>query len=88
MLSAHSSHAKWHLPPLFDPSDETVEHFLRGPDPIHLNQTAGIAIKLDEGLGLRFVQVEPAINGLRGVIVSLDDVSPAVLAGPGFGLDA
>jgi hypothetical protein len=53
-----------------------------------LSQTAGFAVKIDEGLGLRLIEVKSAINGVGGVVITLDHVSPAVVTAPLAGLVA
>jgi len=71
---------------LFDCSCEAKEDFFGGSDTIDLGQTASFAIKVDEWLGLGLIEVKSAIDGFRGVVVSLNHVSPAVVTTPLAGL--
>jgi len=82
MLSAHLPHTKCRLPYLFDCCCEANEDFFGGSDTIDLGQTTGFAVKVDKRLGLGLIEVKSAINGLRGVIVTLYHVSPAVVTTP------
>jgi hypothetical protein len=71
---------------LFDGFGEADKDFVGASDPVDLGQTAGFAIKIDEGLSLGLIEVKSAINGIRGVIVTLDHVSPAIVTAPLGGL--
>jgi len=73
---------------LFDSFGEAAKDFFGGSDPINLDHSARFAIKVDEGLGLGLIEVKSAINGIRGVIITLNHVSPAVIATPLAGLVA
>jgi hypothetical protein len=67
---------------LFDCCSEAKKDFFGGSDPVDLGQTAGFAIKVDEGLSLSLIKVKSAINGVGGVVVTLHHVSPAVVTAP------
>jgi hypothetical protein len=67
---------------LFDFCGEAVKDFFGATHAVDLGQTASFAIKIDERLGLGLIEVKSPINGLRGVIVTLNHVSPAVVATP------
>jgi hypothetical protein len=73
---------------LFDSFGEAAKDFFGASDPVDLGQTAGFAIKVDEWLGLGLIEVKATINGVRGVVVTLHHVSPAVIATPLAGLVA
>jgi len=67
---------------LFDFCGEAVKDFFGATHAVDLGQTASFAIKIDERLGLGLIEVKSAINGLGGVIVTLNHVSPAVVTAP------
>jgi hypothetical protein len=88
MLSAHFLSTKWYLEPLFDRLGQAGKHFVGATHPVDLGETARFPVEINEGLGLGLVEVKTLVDGVRGVIVTLDDVSPTVVAGPGAGLGA
>jgi hypothetical protein len=53
-----------------------------------LGETARFPVEINEGLGLSLVEIKTLVDGVRGVVITLDDVSPTVFAGPGAGLGA
>jgi hypothetical protein len=73
---------------LFDSFGEAAKDFFGGSDPVNLDHTASFAIKVDEWLGLGLIKVKSAIDGIGGVVVTLNHVSHAVIAAPLAGLVA
>jgi hypothetical protein len=51
-----------------------------------LGETARFPVEINEGLGLGLVEIKTLVDGVGGVIVTLDDVSPTVFTGPRAGL--
>jgi hypothetical protein len=51
-----------------------------------LGETARFPVEINEGLGLGLVEIKTLVDGVRGVVVTLDHVSPTVFAGPRAGL--
>ena len=64
------------------------EHFVGATYPVDLGETARFPVEINEGLGLGLVEVKTLVDGVGGVVVTLDNVSPTVVAGPGAGLGA
>ena len=52
------------------------------PTPLDLHEHAALAVVLDDRHGLLFVELEPAVDRLFGVVVALHDPAAARVAGP------
>jgi hypothetical protein len=67
---------------LFNGSGQPLKDLIWGSHPIDGHQAASRAIELNKRLSLGFVEVKTAIDGIWGVVVTLDHVPTTVLTGP------
>jgi hypothetical protein len=71
---------------LFDRLGQSGEHFVGATYPVDLGETARFPVEINEGLGLGLVEIKTLVDGVGGVVVTLDNVSPTVFTGPRAGL--
>jgi hypothetical protein len=67
---------------LFDSSGQPLEDLVWGSHPIDGHQATSRAVELNKRLSLGFIEVEAAIDGIWGVVITLHHVPTAVFAGP------
>ena len=62
--------------------DKATEDGVRMPNAVHYCELALLRVMLDQRRCLGLVQIEPGVDGFRGVVVTLDNVTTAVVTGP------
>jgi hypothetical protein len=67
---------------LFDCSGQPLEDLVWGSHPIDGHQATSRAVELNKRLSLGFIEVEAAIDGIWGVVITLHHVPTTVFAGP------
>src|SRR3954447_20755196 len=56
---------------------DPLEDVVGMPDTVHDGEQAHLAVVRDQGRGLRLVEIEPAVDGIRGVVGAVLDVATA-----------
>src|SRR4051794_5875119 len=70
------------LAPMVDGADEAGGHLIGAPHAVDQHELVLLEVPGDEGRGLLLVELEPAGDGLLGVILPLHDLAAADVAGP------
>src|SRR5687767_7651125 len=65
-----------------DRLDHPFEHVVGVADPVNGGQHAKTLVELEERAGLFLVELQPALDRLRLVVLPLDDVSPVLVTQP------
>ena len=65
-----------------DGPDDPAQHGIGRPDAADLGQLPRWTVPLDQGRGLALVELEAPADGVLGVVLALDDLTAADVAGP------